>query len=192
VATTNAPRKSREGNSRALLAKRAAAGAFCTLALAAAIYFTYSFFHGDTLDDAYYTTYVCTETGKSFRHKNAAGETLPIYSPYSGKNTAMPAEACFWTSDGKTKSDPTWVLLNDEVGKTGPTFCPDCGRLVVGTTPGQVRASDRPPHVQSLQPKNPRQVSPMPLRIDRSKEGTPCPPQPIARVGLADSLSSSC
>lgn len=124
--------------------KRIAAGAFCVAAVVLAAYFIRSFFHGDTVDDAYYTTYICTETGKSFRHKNALGERLPIYSPYTGKNTGMPAEACFWTADGQPKDSPTWVLLNEEMGKTGPTFCPDCGRLVVGHNP-RPGAGVRPP-----------------------------------------------
>jgi len=81
-------------------------------------------------DAQYYTTYICTETGKSFRHRNQVGETLPIKSPFSGKATGVPAEACYWT-----KAEPTWVLVNEFVGKHEPTFCPDCGRLVVGHNP---------------------------------------------------------
>jgi hypothetical protein len=135
------------GSSRAqLLMKRFAAGAFCLAAVVVAGYFLRSFFHGDTVDDAYYTTYICTETGKVFRHKNVLGETLPIYSRYSGKNTGMPAEACYWTADGHPKTDPTWVLLNEEQGKSGPTFCPDCGRLVVGHNPRPGSGVKPPPN----------------------------------------------
>jgi hypothetical protein len=104
---------------------------FLTISVAQII----AFCRSSTPDAAFYTTYVCTETGKSFRHKNQMGETLPILSPYSGKNTGIPGEACYWTADGGTKSDPTWVLLNESIGKPGPTFCPDCGRLVVGHNP---------------------------------------------------------
>ncbi len=88
-----------------------------------------------TPDDVHYSMYIDTETGKTFRHKNETGETHPIESPYSGKRTGVVAEPCFWTADGGTKSEPTWVLLNELAGKQGPTFCPDCGRLVVGHNP---------------------------------------------------------
>ena len=135
VTKTGASQKTDSPSASRVLLKRIAAGIFCVAALVVATYFVRSFFRGDTVDDAYYTTYICTETGKVFRHRNALGETLPIYSSYSGKNTGMPAEACYWTADGHPREEPTWVLLNEELGKTGPTFCPDCGRLVVGHNP---------------------------------------------------------
>ena len=100
--------------------------------LAVAFYSVQAFFKGDTPDTAFYTTYICTETGKSFVHKNQLGDTVPILSPYSGKNTGVPAVPCYWTADGGTMKDPTWVLLNSYIGKPEPTFCPVCGRLVVG------------------------------------------------------------
>jgi hypothetical protein len=122
-----------------------------TLSVAAisfAVYMCAGFLKGDTPDFASYTTYVCSETNKPFRHKNEMGESLPIYSPYSGKNTGYPGEACYWTADGEIKTDPTWVLLNEAVGKTGPTFCPDCGRLVVGHNP-RPKAGMKPPPTQT-------------------------------------------
>jgi hypothetical protein len=120
----------------------------CIIAVGIAIYVSTLFFKGDTPVSAFYTTYVCSETGKSFRHKNEMGETLPIYSPYSGKNTGYPGEACFWTADGQIKSEPTWVLLNEAIGKPGPTFCPDCGRLVVGHNP-RPKPGAKPPQTQA-------------------------------------------
>lgn len=74
--------------------------------------------------------YVCSETGKAFEHIRQMGEMEPVYSPLSKKNTGYRAEKCFWTKDGKVKTTPTYVLLNELVGKLGPTLCPDCGRLV--------------------------------------------------------------
>ena len=118
----------------------ASIGCLCIAAYAFA-----SFFKGDTPDSALYTTYVCTETGKSFRHKNVNGEVQPILSPYSGKNTGFPGEACYWNADGSIKTTPTWVLLNDLTGTPGPTFCPDCGRLVVGHNPKPEPESQPPP-----------------------------------------------
>ena len=70
-------------------------------------------------DTAYYRMYVDTETGKAFRHKVQVGDSWPIYSPISGKNTGMPAEPCFWTPDGTIKKEPDWVVLNEFVGIRG-------------------------------------------------------------------------
>lgn len=95
-------------------------------------------------------TFICTETGKVFTTNLKEGWTVPVPSPYSGKNTGVPAEQCVWTREGKIKSEPTYVLLNEYVGKTGPTFCPDCGRLVVQRNP-VYRAGDpsaKPPPTQ--------------------------------------------
>jgi hypothetical protein len=122
-----------------------AAIAASLFAVGFAVYTVASFMKGDMPSTAFYTTYVCSETGKSFRHKNEMGDTIPIYSPYSGKNTAYPGEACYWNPDGSTKSEPTWVLLNEAVGKNEPTFCPDCGRLVVGHNPRPVAGGKPPP-----------------------------------------------
>ena len=81
------------------------------------------------------SVYIDSENGKTFEHVNKEGDVFPLLSPYSGKQTGYRAEACYWTASGGTKTDPTWVLLNEAVGKPGPTFCPDCGRLVVGHNP---------------------------------------------------------
>ena len=88
--------------------------------------------------------FVCSETGKGFHVKLTESLTIPVHSPYSGKNTGYPAELCYWTADGKPKSDPTPVLMNSYIGKTGPTFCPECGRLVVGHNP-MAREGKTPP-----------------------------------------------
>jgi hypothetical protein len=89
--------------------------------------------------------YICSETHKGFKHKVERGETVPILSPYTGKNTGYPAELCYWTKDGKIKNDPTPVLLNMTIGKPGATFCPDCGRLVVPYNPRPLPDSKPPP-----------------------------------------------
>jgi hypothetical protein len=88
--------------------------------------------------------FVCAETGKTFHHALQAGDTFPVYSSASGKNTGYPAELCFWTKEGTIKKDPTPVLLNEWIHKTGPTFCPECGRLVVPHNPPAV-AGHAPP-----------------------------------------------
>jgi hypothetical protein len=94
-----------------------------------------SFFKGETPDTAFYTVYVDSETGQWFKHEKKIGDVPPIYSPFSKKNDAYAAEACYWTPDGGTKKDPDWVPLNETIQKPGPTFCPVCGRLVVGHNP---------------------------------------------------------
>lgn len=66
--------------------------------------------------------------GNVFTHHLVAFDEKPVVGP-TGK-PAFRAELCYWTKDGKTKKTGTPVLLNSNVGKSGPTFCPDCGRLV--------------------------------------------------------------
>ncbi len=100
---------------------------------------------GSAPDAAYYRMYVCVQTDKPFRHRVQVGDTCPILSPFSGKETGYPAEACYWTADGTLKKDPDWVVLNDLQGKHGPTFCPVCGRLVVGHNPDPPPGSRPPP-----------------------------------------------
>jgi hypothetical protein len=124
---------------------KAALAAVVVLSLSLAIYIAMGFLRGNGLDDGRYSIYMCTETGKAFKHKNEEGEVPPVYSPYSGKNTGVKAELCYWTADGGTKKDPTPVLLNRLAGKDGPTFCPDCGRLVVGHNPAPRPGAKPPP-----------------------------------------------
>ena len=129
-----------------------------------AVWVIISFVHGGTPDSARYTMYICTETGKPYRHENKLGETRPIYSSFSGRNTGVPAEACYWTAQGERKAEPTWVLLNELVGKAGPTFCPECGRLVVGHNPAPEAGAKAPPTQQERSvPSAPR------VEADRSR-----------------------
>jgi len=104
-------------------------------------------------------TFVCSETGKAFTHTIQVGETLPVHSPFSGKDTGYPATACWWTADGQIKTEPTWVVLNSTLRKPGPTFCPDCGRLVLGRSP-KPHPGDRPPPTRdeyyAMHPNDPR------------------------------------
>lgn len=91
-------------------------------------------------------TFVCSETGKTFPHQLTIGEMTPIESPFTGKSTAYPAdETCYWTADGKVKAQPTYVLMNRTLKKRGPTFCPDCGRLVIRDNPMAISGHAPPP-----------------------------------------------
>ncbi len=82
--------------------------------------------------------FMCVDTNKTFSYAMDEGEHWPVLSPYSDKRTGYPAEPCFWTkvgTDWKRKTTPSYTVLNEHLGKTGDTFCPDCGRLVIGHNP---------------------------------------------------------
>jgi hypothetical protein len=89
--------------------------------------------------------FIDADTGKVFKHTIKLGESLPVESPDSGKRTGYEAEQCYWTKDGKPKDEPTYVLLNIYKGSRDPTFCPDCGRLVVPHNPPPTTGSKPPP-----------------------------------------------
>lgn len=80
-------------------------------------------------------TFMCIETKKPFEGQMIEGEKWPVLSPFSGKKTGYPVERCYWTKDGKRKAEPSLVVLNESLGKSGDTICPDCGRLVIGHNP---------------------------------------------------------
>jgi hypothetical protein len=95
--------------------------------------------------DANDPIFIDAETGVIFHKALTAGMTYPVTSPDTGKQTGYEAELCYWTKDGHVKSDPTPVLLNIYRGIPGPTFCPDCGRLVVAHNPLAVEGHKPPP-----------------------------------------------
>src|SRR5262245_34045270 len=97
--------------------------------------------------------FICSETGKAFNYELREGVRIPVKSPYSGKETGYPAELCYWTKEGQIAKDSTPVLLNNWVGKSGPTFCPVCGRLVVGHNPRPVEGSKPPPTQAEYHPR---------------------------------------
>jgi hypothetical protein len=106
-----------------------------------------SYLRGPTPGDPSASIYVDSQTGQAFLHKNVVGDTVPVHSPYTGANTGYPGVPCYWTASGEVKKDPDWVIMNYELGKPGPTFCPVCGRLVVPRAP-LPRPGDRPPPTQ--------------------------------------------
>jgi hypothetical protein len=84
------------------------------------------------IDRTHYRTLVDSETGKIYTLKITRGMMIdPAVSPDTGRPTLYTPEECYWNADGSTKIAPTYVILNSLLGKPGPTFCPDCGRLVV-------------------------------------------------------------
>jgi hypothetical protein len=88
--------------------------------------------------------FIDAKTGKGFNYELKGDDEVPVTAPSGGK-TGYPAELCYWTKDGKPKTDPTPVLLKRWLGDSGPTFCPDCGRLVVGHNPAPGPGVKPPP-----------------------------------------------
>jgi hypothetical protein len=124
---------------------KAVAGALIVVALVA-IYYT----GRDTLgssEAARLSTrriMVCSQTLKPFEITIREGTRFPCLSPHSGRDTGYPAELCRWTRDGQIKDQPTAVLLNSRAGRPGPTFCPECGRLVVSRNPPPIAGKPPP------------------------------------------------
>jgi hypothetical protein len=101
--------------------------------------------------------FICSETNKPFDVTVEAGMMIPIKSPYSGKNTGYPAEMCWWTKDGQQAKEPHAVLLKKSVDPSaGPTFCPICGRLVVGHNPPPQPGKPPPPTEEEYKARRPR------------------------------------
>jgi hypothetical protein len=126
-------------------AGKAAAVGICLFGLALAVVFVSRSVGDPTARNSTDRVFVDAENGKTFYYTLKVGDRVPVKSPYSGKNTGFEPERCFWTADGKVKAEPTYVLLNDVLGKDGPTFCPDCKRLVVGQNPVASAGGTPPP-----------------------------------------------
>jgi hypothetical protein len=88
--------------------------------------------------------FIDSKTLKPYPLELKIGMTIPAKAP-SGGNTGYPAEACWWTKDGKKRSEPYYVIMNSYLEKPEPTFCPDCGRLVVRHNPPPGEVGKPPP-----------------------------------------------
>lgn len=92
---------------------------------------SYNAYANSPLAESKLATLKDVETGEVFeKFRMPDGKSFPYVNPKTGKSTLFPAEVCYWTKDGKAKFPPTFVILNERLGKTGPTICPDCGRSV--------------------------------------------------------------
>lgn len=108
-----------------------AAAAGVVLAVAVCVFAVRSFLHSiDPIGDTTQRVFVDIETGETFTHRVERGEMVPVESPYTGRKTGFDPERCYWNADGTYKEEPTFVVLNRYKNIKGPTFCPDCGRLV--------------------------------------------------------------
>ena len=98
--------------------------------------------------------FIDANTNQTFEFTLTMGETIPVPSPHSGGQRAgYEAEPCYWTRDGKSKSEPTWVLPRAKVDPAAaPTFCPDCGRLVVPRNPMPSGTTAPPPTKEQYPP----------------------------------------
>jgi hypothetical protein len=94
--------------------------------------------------------FICSESGKSFTYEIDEGMMIPVLSPFTHRNTGYLAELCYWTADGQAKADPTPVLLNRYRKAAEPTFCPDCGRLVVHLNPAPEPGRQAPPTQEQM------------------------------------------
>jgi hypothetical protein len=130
----------------------ATAGALVVIALLVLIFSLRSAMTSDAEDMAAHRVYIDSTTMKPFNVTLKPGLELPCKAP-SGGMTGYPAEACWWTRDGKIRSEPFYVLLKQTMGKPGPTFCPDCGRLVVGHNPAPKPGSKPPPTEAEYRPR---------------------------------------
>ncbi len=90
--------------------------------------------------------FIDSVTGATFDHEVSLGDKMTITSPAG--NPGYPAEFCFWNADGSIRTKPFPVLVNAYVNKPGPTFCPDCGRLVIPHNPMAAKG-DKPPPTKS-------------------------------------------
>ena len=108
-----------------------------------AIYLTYSHWWAASAaqQSANAPVFIDRVTGQSFYCNVHAGETVPVKSPFTGRRTGYPGTFAWWSANGTPLKKPDIVLLNEYIGKPGPTFDPRTNRLVMPAglppTPGQ-------------------------------------------------------
>ncbi|MDP1663334.1 MAG: hypothetical protein Q8L55_15585 [Phycisphaerales bacterium] len=107
------------------------------LLLALSVFIVTSFLGGETAaSTSEVRAVIDSESGELIeKFRLPEGKSFPYVNPKTGRNTLYLAEPCFWAKDGTIKVHPTWVLLNEFAGKSGPTICPDCGKPVKSHNP---------------------------------------------------------
>src|SRR5688572_4306537 len=106
---------------------RYAALAMMTFALLVAAWMVFRQFGGGVAALSANRVFVDANTNEPFELTLTMGETIPVPSPHSGgQRVGYEAEPCYWTREGKSKSEPTWVLPRAKVDPAAvPTFCHD-------------------------------------------------------------------
>jgi hypothetical protein len=85
--------------------------------------------------------FLCNECQHAFDYKLKEGDRDPLRCPKCKAMAGYLAERCYWTKgpDGewKAKLRPTYVILKTRINPDSDerTYCPDCGREVVGHNP---------------------------------------------------------
>ena len=74
-------------------------------------------------------TLMDAETGQLVTIKATEVGPLPMTNPKTGKRTLYLTERCFW-GEKCNKDGGTHVIMNELMGKAGPTKCPVCGHVV--------------------------------------------------------------
>lgn len=76
-----------------------------------------------------------SETGEQFEIEISPDtEPYPHVNPKTGTTTLFPTEVCYARGCGSFPKG-TRVILNVWLDKKGPTYCPNCGALVVPMNP---------------------------------------------------------
>lgn len=84
---------------------------------------------------------MCNACSATFDYTPKEGDREPVECPKCGQMAGYSAETCYWTKDANgewiAKLEPTYVILKLRLDPNGgePTFCPDCGKEVVGHNP---------------------------------------------------------
>lgn len=76
-----------------------------------------------------YRTLMDRETGELFELPTADLKPYPMPHPKTGQNTLYRTEICYWGEECR-KRGGTRVIMNQLLGKEGPTYCPVCGHVV--------------------------------------------------------------
>jgi len=104
---------------------------FVVAVLFAFVSFMHSFGKSDAQSFSDAPLFIDSVTGQTFHYQLHIGDMIPVLSPFTGKNTAYPADFSWWSKDGTILQTPEPVLMNSWIGKPGPTFAPISGRLVI-------------------------------------------------------------
>ena len=70
-----------------------------------------------------------SETGELVEVPTTEIKPWPMVNVRTGKQTLYQTEVCYWGEECR-KAGGTRVIMNELLGKKGPTHCPVCGHVV--------------------------------------------------------------